>query len=193
MLTNKKELIEIKEKLTEVNSKINQSNEEFKSENSRIFNENKELLNSILLSVDELNNGQNNLSSDYQQEINKTSELNEQLKKRIDSFKLLQESVQKRMMEDIKFEIKKHIDTILSTTERYKELEGSLVLINKKVENLTGEIGKFQKIAQEVKSADFELTKFAKQVTQEDQEKLRLMRENEKLKMLNPEFASDKN
>jgi hypothetical protein len=180
MLTSKKELEKINQSITNLWSIKNEINEH----NQQQFLNSNNLINNVSDKINQLENTNITLTKNFENEVARTVELNGLLKKRIDSFKLFEDSARKKIMEDVKFEIQKQLQSMFETTNKYKVLENNLLVLNKKIDNLSSEIIKFNVISAQIKSADFDLTHFVKQVTAQDQEKLRLMRENEKLKML---------
>ena len=184
MLTNKKELEKINESITNLSSIKEELKKDFSELTNLQFNNQKNSLDEINKRLNDLEERNHFLSQNFEQEISKTTELNSLLKKRVDSFKLFEEMARKKIMEDVKFEISKNLQSMFETTKKYKELENYLLVLNKKIDNLSSEINKFQQISSQIKTADFELEKYVKSVSKEDAEKLRLMRENEKLKML---------
>jgi hypothetical protein len=184
MLTGKKELLRLQEDLSQIHPQLSSLKNELKEQNMQHFSNNSITLQSILNKLDSLEQNHQSLSHRFTEEVATTTELNIKLKKRIDSFKLLEETARKRLLEETKYEIQKHLSGLSETTKKYHELETNMQVITQKLTSLQIEIHKFTTIAQEIKTADFRLANFASKVTKDDQEKLRLLRENEKLKML---------
>ena len=150
--------------------------------------ETQDLLVKLSERIGQLENNHINYGQEFSSQVSRISEHNDQLQKRITSFKILHDRASQKLLEDMNLELKSHLDVLFQTKRRYAEQENvvnnNLTFLNQRLEEIGQELNKFQKIALQIKTADFELTNFARKVTQEDAEKLRLIRENEKLKML---------
>jgi len=178
MMFSKKEVEKLNDSIKEINLKLSETDKNLKNL------DNQELLNLIIEKIGKLEEKQAVFGGRFEEETRKLSELNEVLRKRIDSFKILEDKASKRLFEEVNIEFKSKLEGLFHTSKCYQELEDKMIRIKNRLGVMEEEINKFSMIAKEVRVADFELAKFAKQVTQENGEKLKLIRENEKLKML---------
>lgn len=83
------------------------------------------------------------------------------------------------------------VNLVDAETAKVKEKINSFESLENEFKNLTGgikdikeEIDKFKIISSQVKTSDFSLQKYAKELQEMDSEKLRLMRENDNLKTI---------
>jgi len=115
-------------------------------------------------------------------------DLKEDLTESINSVKLISSTIQnnliKKITEDVN-NLTQEISTKLSGSESLKrELDDAATKVKNELNQLNGEIIKMKSIMSNIKAEDFELTKFAHQLTNADNEKLRLMREIDTLQRL---------
>ncbi len=147
-----------------------------------------QLLNRVSEKLNELEKNNLNYGQEFSNQVSRITENNDQMQKRITSFKILHDRASQKLLEEMNLELKSKMDVLFTTRKQYEEQEllvrNKLLLLNQKLEAIGQEVDKFNQIAKEIKTADFQLANFARKVTAEDAEKLRLIRENEKLKML---------
>jgi len=173
-------LKKIESRLTRIEEKI-----EIGNNNLNLFtNDTKKEIKTLSEKIDCINHEFYGLNEKYKAQIEDTKELNNTLRKRIDSFRILEDTAQKRLFSETKSEIREKLDSLMHTTKEYRKLENGLKNIGENIIILSSEIEKFKNISSQIKKEDFNLAKFAREVVKEDAEKLRLIRENEKLKML---------
>lgn len=187
MIFNNKLLKEISHELADLKLRLKQLSDNFEKHKEEIYKKDTEhsgSLSELSKMINQLQKNQLMLSSDFEKEIKKTGELNRLMEKRINSFKVIGDRASKKLIEDANLEIKSQLDGLFNLTNCYKELENGLLDSQSKVNLLVEEILKFKSISSEIKGADFELASYARTLTNADQEKLRLMRENDSLKRL---------
>lgn len=187
MLIGKKEWGILGEEFKELKQRLARLERE--QEHHHLANSNThQLLNKLSGKIEQLETNHTNYGQEFSSQVSRISEHNDQLQKRITSFKILHDRASQKLLEDMNLELKSHLDVLYQTKSKYAEQEkivnNNLVFLNQRLDSIGSELDKFQQIAKEIKTADFELSNFARKVTAEDAEKLRLMRENEKLKML---------
>jgi len=181
MLIKKEHLEELRDS---VKTNILELNNQLLEHKQELQKNNQESFNMLLEKIQQLENKQNTFGDSFDDELYKINELSQQFESRINGFKLLEHRANKHLFEEVSLQIKSQIETLFNTTKKYQELESKMVKVQESISTLNEEISKFSNIAKEIKTADFQLSKFAKQVTSENQEKLSLMRENERLKLL---------
>ena len=124
------------------------------------------------------------IGTQFIDELARFSDNNTQLRKRIDSFKVLEDKAAKKLLEETQAEINSQIQGLFATTREYRKLEEGLRLANSNINNLQNEISKLLQISSNIRASDFIMANYARKVTEEDREKLRLMRENDNLKRI---------
>jgi len=135
------------------------------------------------------------LTAKQQQLINENTnalrtvkELKEQLEESIESIKVLSSTIQNHLVRKITDEISTmshEISSKLSGSEKLKrEIEEIATNVKDELRSLTEEIKRLQTVSSHIKAEDFELSKFADQLTAADNEKLRLMRQIDSLQRL---------
>ena len=117
-------------------------------------------------------------------ETENIGQLREELQHEVEDFKLQKTRMQQKLLENTDHEVRDGLDRLKTDVNRYNDLKRELDLVNANIAKAVQEINKFNLISQKIKAEDFELTKFAKQIFQADQEKLRLMNEIDSLKHL---------
>jgi len=177
---NKKELEEIKKQINSLGSKAEENNIELKEKQSK----NEELLNLMLTKILKLEENQNYFSNKLKEETQKIQELNENFEKSLGSFKVLQNTASKKLLEETNTEIKTQLNSLMKTANNYRQIETNLLDTKGILESLNVEINKFNMISKDIKKTDFQLANYVDKVTEIDKEKLRLMQENDRLKKL---------
>jgi hypothetical protein len=174
------EIKELKDLMLNVSSKFDKHSKE----TSQKLSSQDEKIASILDSVNRLQEKTSVFGQKLDEETRKFIEYNDAFRKRIDSLKILEDKISKKLLDDAVAEIKSQVQSLFTTTKEYQKLESDLKLISQSVSSIKPDIDKLHQIAGNLKPADFIMSEFAKRVTQADQEKLNLMRENERLKMI---------
>lgn len=179
MFISKKDLEEFSKKINQSIERIEKSIEASGNNfNSLIEKKHSDVLDKIR-DVDERNSF---LGKELEKEISKFKRLNENLKKRVDSLRILENWLRENFIKEVKSEMSNKMDFLDQTTADYNKFRDSLLNTKSKLMKIEEEIAKFLHISNSIKQADFELSKYAREIEKEDREKLRLMRENENLK-----------
>jgi len=138
--------------------------------------------------LDNINNKNDEFFKNFNENIDGLKALKQDFEKELFDFKLLKSQLQKKIIEkfeeELGKELKVQMDTLRNDSEQYNELKENLTHITEKVNGLGEEINKFVTISRNIKKEDFELTKFANQLTQMDKEKLELMHKIDTLERL---------
>ena len=187
MLIGKKEWQILGEEFSEVKQRLARLERE--QENHRVGGaKTHQLLDEVKERMEKLESNHINYGQEFSGQVSKIAENNEQMQKRITSFKILHDRASQKLLEEMNLELKSRLEVLFQVKNKYAEQEqlvsNQLLRLNQRLEEMSSEINKFQQISLGIKTADFELANFARKVTAEDAEKLRLIRENEKLKML---------
>lgn len=175
-----KDLMQIKELIDEINKRV--------ESHSGDVNSLKQELSTLNRELSEIKGHQKEFLTNFKDNLNIISESKESLKKEIYDFKLLKSQTQKNIMEKFEEELRKELNiysdklkTDLSEYSKLKEQTASMLL---QLKSLSGEIAKFTEVSKNIKKEDFELTKFANQLSQADREKLDLMKKIDTLERL---------
>lgn len=104
--------------------------------------------------------------------------------KEIRDFKLQKTNMERNMFERSDTELTKHIERVKTDVNSYNELKREVTAIKDTITRLRSEIEKFTGISKNIKAKDFELEKYAKELSKRDNEKLDLMRKIESLERL---------
>ena len=145
----------------------------------------KEQINENMSSI---NNKNNEFFKNFDENINLMKGLRHDFEKELFDFKLLRSQLQKKIIEKFEEELNKELklqtDKLRNDADSYNELKEQISEITNRVNDLGEEINKFIMISKSIKKEDFELTKFANQLTQMDKEKLELMHKIDTLERL---------
>lgn len=121
-------------------------------------------------------------------QLNGVRKTNEDLKSEVYDFKMLKSDLKSKVMDELidgfRDEMRKETSKIASDVTRFNELKDELSIIVTKFKSVESEIDKFKLIAQQIKTADFQLQRHARELEKNDSEKLKLMQENDNLKRL---------
>ena len=180
MLQKIKDMMKAKEDIDLINKNL--------EENNKLISELKTQLGELNKELSETKDSQLEFLDGFKENISAIKNLRENFGKEIYEFKLLKSQLQRKILDKFEEELKKDLETnresLRKDAEDYNESRKKLSEILSKL-NLTGEeISKFIDISKNIKKEDFELTKFARQLTDMDREKLELMRKIDTLERL---------
>ncbi|MFC1723459.1 hypothetical protein ACFL0V_04950 [Nanoarchaeota archaeon] len=187
MIGKIKDLVQISVKLDEINTKVD-SNVEKVERHSTVLKDYKEEVSclrgefigtakdmkSALEGAPQLILEMENVNKDMKNELYELKKLKADMKSTVVS----------ELMEVFREELQKQTRQLDCDVKSYNELKSELGKITDQLSGLHGEMDKFRKISSQIKTADFDLAKHAREVTKADGEKLKLMREVERLQML---------
>ncbi len=175
-----KDLMKIKEEIDVINKNI--------EENSRIISGLKDDLSELKKELGETNQVQQEFLKNFRENIHVIKSLREDFGKEIYEFRLLKGQLQRKILDKFEEELQKDLETnresLRKDAEDYSELRKKAADMLAKLNLTSEEIGKFIEISRSIKKEDFELTKFARQLTEMDREKLELMRKIDTLERL---------
>jgi phage shock protein A len=175
-----KEIIELKEAISDISSIIDKHNSNINLK----LDKQEERIAIIQESLSKMQEKTSLFGEKLEDEAKKFAELNDSFRKRIESLKILEDKVGKKLLDDAASEIRSQVQSLFTTTKEYQKLESELKQLGVSVSSLRPELDKLRQIAGNLRPADFIMSEYAKKVTQADHEKLSLMRENERLKMI---------
>lgn len=174
---NKKELNEIEEKLNKISDKVENQEKLIKE-----FNENNNSnVKGIKSAVDSITQKQVTYFDEFDKNISNFTELNLMYRKEFDNLASIKHQVTDKLLEkiekELKQEIQKHLNNLDLEKQKFSEM-------NKELDLLKQEIHKLKLFSEAIKTIDFELNSYIKKITEQDQEKLRLMRQVDELQKL---------
>ncbi len=174
---NKKELQEIEEKLNKISDKVENQEKLVKE-----FNDNNNSnVKEIKSAVDSITQKQVTYFDEFDKNLSNFTELNLMYRKEFDNLASIKHQATDRLLEKIEKELKQEIHKHLSNLDLEKQKFSDL---NKDLDSLKQEIHKLKSISETIKTIDFELNNYIKKITEQDQEKLRLMRQVDELQKL---------
>ena len=180
MLQKIKDLMNAKEDIDLINKNI--------EENNKIISGLKAELESLNKELTETKKTQDEFLKNFKENLFVIKNLKDDFGREIYEFKLLKAQLQKKILEKFEEELQKDLevnrDALKKDTEDYNELRKKVAEILSRLNFTTEEINKFIEISKSIKKEDFELTKFARQITDMDREKLELMRKIDTLERL---------
>lgn len=180
MIQKIKDLMAIKEQLDSITTAIDEHSKSFSVLSGEVKGL-KEDVNGVKKDVAHI---QDEFLKDFKTNLDFTKELVEEFKTELNNFKVEKSQVTKKMVERSSDELNEHFDKLKTDIGRYNELKSNVVQISERINSLGGEIDKFNKIASKLKEADYDLTKFAKQIFEADKEKLELLKKIDTLERL---------
>lgn len=187
MLGNIKGLIKIKEEIDEI-KKSTQQHSDTVNEFTKSMDSLKEEFATIRKDMNELRKSQKELMGEMKSNLGVFSNLRQDLGKEIYDFKMLKSKLQQKVLdkfeEELQKELKVNVTSLRNEMQDYEQVKDSVKEMLKKVELTKQEMGKWMDISTEIKKADFELNKFAKQLVDADTEKLQLMKKIDNLERL---------
>lgn len=175
-----KDLMQIKELIDEINKKVGEHSLQVNSLRQELVILNKEL--------NEIKGNQKEFLSNFKDNLDIINESKESLRKEVYDFRLLKAQTQKKILEKFEQELSKELklysEKLKTDLNEYNKLKEQMVSMVTKVKNVSDEINKFTEISKNIKKGDFELSKFANQLLEQDKEKLGLMRKIDTLERL---------
>ncbi len=176
------EVLQSKE-LNELAEKLKANNEALERQNSAIAELEKRLA-SLDAEVSKISEANRSVISSIQTAESSIKGLNEELADSISDLKILKTQLQSKIGDKIEAEFKALLSRFEKDVESVSKLSREMQGITTEVATLKTEIEKLTKIGSTVKTMDFELTNYAKRLTADDAEKLRLMRQIDTLERM---------
>lgn len=180
MLGKVKELLRVKEDIDKVAESCDA--------NTKAVYELTSEIKGLKHSAEEAVKVQRELVKDFQQNMGELQALKKDLEKEVYDFKLFKGELQGKILQKLETGIKDEVAAGMKQMEHdasaYNELRLKVNTLLSSVANLSVQIDKFTEISRGIKKEDFELTKYANKIFQEDQEKLRLLKKIDSMERL---------
>lgn len=180
-------MMETSEKLNELNARVGDS--------AKVVSDQSKELESFRNEVRELKTEIQKFSSEASRfsetafsQLSSIRKTNEDMKSELYDFKLIKADIKStlvgELMEEFRTVLRKETGKLDTDVKCFNELKDELSVLVTKFKSVEQEIAKFKEIASQVKSADFQLARYARELETNDREKLQLMSENDNLKRL---------
>lgn len=187
MISKVKDLIAISERLEGISQQVGSVKCDVDSHSEGIAAFMKEI-SALRSEVKSMNKEQSRFCSSVAEQLEGIRSLRQDLEKEIYDFKLIKADLKSRLIadlaEDFRNHMKKETDKLDIDVKRFNELKNELSVLVGKFRSVEEEIAKFKEIAKQVQATDFELVKYARELTKADQEKLNLMQKIDHLERL---------
>ena len=184
MIQKIKDLMAVKEHIDVIKNNLNYATNSMNDLKTQI----ESLKQQMNENMDSINDKNNEFFKNFDENLNVIKNLRQDFEKELFDFKLLKSQMQKKIIEKFEEELGKELqiqsEKLRIDADSYNELKENLTHITEIVNGLGEEISKFVTISRNIKKEDFELTKFANQLTQMDKEKLELMHKIDTLERL---------
>ncbi|MBI4738529.1 hypothetical protein HY772_03045 [Candidatus Woesearchaeota archaeon] len=135
--------------------------------------------------ISQVNVDTSNIYLEFMEQLNHTKKLNEELKDDIYDFKLLKGQLKTKIVEELsesfRGEIAAQSKKLEADIKVYNALKDELGRVLVEIKGLQEEMNKFRAISSQIKTADFELANYAREVTRMAREKQDLLSRADKL------------
>ncbi len=180
MINSIKDLLKINEEIKKISGMLEDNSSEMGKFSKEISNLRQE--------IDSLRSSQSHLAEKIKTDINLFQEYREELKKEINDFKIVKSRMENRLVEkfeeDIRAEIIPRFERMELHVRNFETLGEKMNKISEKCSIVGDEIDKFRQISTEIKQGDFELSHYAKEIRNMDNEKLQLLKKIDTLERL---------
>jgi len=180
MINKFRDILKLKEEVDDLKARMDSQSRSFDAFSTEVTK--------LCDNLQNVRNTQAQLLDELKSNMGGFSQIQQDLSKEVYDFKLLKAQLQKKMLdkfeEELKSELKMNVEVLRKDLSDYEEMKNSVKEMLKKVELTKQEMGKWMEISSNIKAADFELNKFARQLQQSDSEKLELMRKIDSLERL---------
>lgn len=157
-----------------------------------------ELKDSIISSNSKLNDSIENLSSrldvveskvidinrDFLSKYDEITKLSKSLNSQVDEFKISRNNMASKIIVELSSQFNDQVKKMKIDLNNYNVLKQSITELFSKTDDMKSNIDKFNLVMKEVKKVDFTLDKYAKNLHNNDREKLKLMKEVDNLQRI---------
>lgn len=168
----------------EIRTEISFIKKEFRN-SKQVFDE---AINEIRKNSEEQKSQNNLLLTEQKDSIKEVKNLSDDFNKVLNDFKLMSNNIQKKVIQEAVVEIKKeisvYINNIKEKTNNLNEASKEIVDISKNISEILKIFNELKEISKNLKKEDFELSKYAEKLRENDKEKLELMRKIDNLERL---------
>jgi len=158
------------------------------SEHVTVMEKHTDKVNALGEAITSLEKSQTQLKTQLSQDRDDMSELREEFRKEITDFKLIKSRLEKKLSEKIDSEFQEallpHFEKLEKHTSQFGDVQNNLSSVSKRVEQMSSRLDTFLEISSQIKTADFELDKHAKNLKIAESEKQHLLSKIDKLETL---------
>ena len=183
MLQKLKDLMKIKEGIDDIKSDFRSFSKEIPDLKKDITSLSFEI-DALKKNFSDLDKAQAASSKKLESSIAKIQGTEQDFVKEINDFRLQKTQMQKSLHESAESELKSLLERIRTDVSRYNDLKNSVQDLSSDLKKAEAEIKKFMQISQKLRPADFEASKFAKKIFDEDKNKLELLKKIDSLQRL---------
>lgn len=187
MLSKIKDVLAASENLDDISKKVKSVSKDVAEQSKELASLRKEV-SEVKSAVTSLNAAVSRVSSSLESQMGEVSRATDDLKKEVYDFKLIKADIKSKLVSELTDDFRKHLSEETGKLDvdvkNFNELKEELSRIVTKFKSVEGEIEKFRAIAQEVKAADFQLSRHAKELAAADSEKLKLLQKIDQLENL---------
>ncbi|PLW79804.1 hypothetical protein C0585_05680 [Candidatus Woesearchaeota archaeon] len=191
-----KDVLKVQESLGELTKAVKEQTKVVR-ELSNDFDESKKEIKNHSKQIKELKNIQEKSLIELNKTIKDITISNQELKKEIDTFKLSKANLHNHAVNELKKSLKEVSDSLKNEKVDYNKAQKT---INELTENISKSYDLFSKeiqrlinVSNKIKESDFELTKHAKNLDRYDNEKLKFIREIDKLETMIARMKRNRN
>jgi chromosome segregation ATPase len=187
LLSKFKDVLAASGNLEEISKKVKAVSKDVSEQSSELASLKKEV-SDLKSSVNSLGSAVSKVSASLESQISGMSKATEDLRKEVYDFKLIKAEIKSKLVSELTDDFRRNLSEETGKLDLdvkcFNELKDELSRLVTKFKAVEGEIEKFRSIAQEVKSADFQLARHAKELAAADSEKLKLMQKIDQLERL---------
>lgn len=187
MISKMKGIMSASDRIDAVSKSVSALKSDVKGQSDEIASFCKEA-SALRTEVRKLTEDQLRFAKEASEQLDALRSVRQDLEKEVYDFKLIKADIKSRLVadlaDDFRANLKKEAEKLDTDVKRFNELKDELSSLVGKFRSVEGEIAKFRQIAADVKSADFQLARHAKELTQADSEKLKLLQKIDQLEHL---------
>ena len=177
VLEKVKGVFALEERITQLSKKVDEHSAKI-DEQSKIVESGAKSVGLLKDEIGKVNTDTAAIYLEFMDQLSVTKKLNEELKNDIYDFKLLKGQLKSKLVDELtenfRLEIAAQSKKLEADIRTYNDLKQELAKVVSEIQALRQEIEKFTKISSQIKSADFELARYAREVTRVGQEKRKL-------------------
>ncbi len=180
----KKNAEDVKQKVEEVNMQFMQRFGELNALLKQSHDAYNNRLNSIEVQLQQLSVRFAGEAEKFGEHLQAITKAREDVEKSTRAFGDVQRKVESMLQEQLGSIIRESVEKLKLDAGQYAQVKREIEQISVRLNELSEQMLKFRKIAEEIKSADFQLNKYAAELEKSDNEKVKLMKEVDDLQRL---------
>ncbi|MBI5398927.1 hypothetical protein HZB03_05675 [Candidatus Woesearchaeota archaeon] len=179
-----KGLLEIEEKINQLSATVAGHTTKIEM-HTKAVEEGAKAVGLLQQEISQVNTDTANIYLEFMEQLNHTKKLNEELKDDIYDFKLLKGQLKTKIVEELsesfRGEIAMQSKKLEADIKVYNALKDELGRVLAEIKGLQEEMNKFRTISSQIKTADFELANYAREVTRLARDKNELLARADRL------------